>query len=544
MPLPMFTGKVNYKNSQLVTGVNGGLNSIGTATSIQDNQWTEHYGWNIKPDATIVQNSGEWEVLDTVSGKCLSPIGYTGSMYQPFVFKELNQGTSYLHYPTEDKWRVVNCDTHVQTEYAYPTASAIPRFVSNVASFSTQAGTYAVCAYINTNPATVVPEISVMPYSGGAITSYTPAVWGTGYGCRPRQIISHVNRIFAINKNVLSWSKAGTWNDWYGSVPGVEGYVALDNGYWVFERESNIYSMLMFNGALYLFGDKNVYQFSGYSPETFSSEVVLQNTGVYDWRRTCATNTAIYYFSEGEMWEYDGGGSTHSISSGQYVLGGITKDIDDTYLDMNVMFDGNYVIIHFTHGEKEPILSFDGLYKTDEYWFNTKLRTWSIQGATLSPVVETQSNYVYRSVIHDIVDMTTYFTYEYDIVSNVGLASLATYGAYRGAKPYALISKAFTNGSATQSALSNIWLQYKLSDITTATDITVSMSRLTTGDTDWTIVWHGENILGTGDIQTQRIMIPMNMMMTSEFYRIKIECSGALMTLYPYTREVRTKARG
>ena len=539
MPLPMFTGKVNYKNSQLVTGVNGGLNSIGTATSIQDNQWSEHYGWNINMDGTITQNSGDWVVLDTVSGNYPAPLNSTTNLVTPFVFNEINQGTTYIHYPSNDKWRVVNCTTHVQTEYAYPTAGASPIYIFNVTSFSTQAGTYAIVAYQDKTASK--GELSKMVYSGGAITSYIPPVWNSGF---PWQTISHVNRIFAIVGNVLSWSMAGIWNDWYGSIPGTDGYVSEDNGYWVFERESSIRSMLVFNGALYLFGDKNIYQFSGYSPETFSSEVVLQNTGVYDVRRTCASNNAIYYFSDGEVWEYDGGGSTHSISSGQYVTGGIPKDIDDVYSGITMHFDGVNVIIHFTHGEKEPILSFDGLYKTDEYWFNTKLRTWSIQGATLSPVVETQSNYKYRSVIHDIVDMTTYFTYEYDIVSNVGLASLATYGAYRGAKPYALISKAFTNGSATQSALSNIWLQYKLSDITTATDITVSMSRLTTGDTDWTIVWHGENILGTGDIQTQRIMIPMNMMMTSEFYRIKIECSGALMTLYPYTREVRTKARG
>jgi hypothetical protein len=126
---------------------------------------------------------------------------------------------------------------------------------------------------------------------------------------------------------------------------------------------------------------------------------------------------------------------------------------------------------------------------------------------------------------------------------NMGFASSATFGAQGKLAPV-IVSKAFYNGSATQSALANIWLQYKLSDTTTATDITVSVSRLTTGDTDWTVVYRGENLLGTGDIQTQRVIMPMNMMATSEFYRIKIECDGALMTLYPYTREVRTKARG
>lgn len=360
----------------------------------------------------------------------------------------------------------------------------------------------------------------------------------------PTQIVSHANRIFALDdKNTLWWSRAGApfniapmTDSWYSAIS--ESTVLEDAGYWVVERERILEDMCVLNDAIYLFGRQNIYVFQGTNYDTFNLSIIVSDFGIRGDQyvtHLCTSRNMAYLIDDGNVYEFNGQSAPRLISHSIFVNTGLTNGVlggiaqtDLTHIAANR--DTVYVYQKWHY-----MLTEDIVYREYIYEFDIKTRTWwKVSGfntatTTLDTLFKVQivPSYDMASVYSVVSEMdATRKFYIYNIV-----------GTLNGT-PY-IVTKAFNTNPSNMETLTSIILQLKGTKDTTA-DLRLLYS-LKDEEDDFIEFWHHEDYIFNGDLENIYVPVPVSIIANSHHYRIKLEVSGSAVIVYNIERRFRTR---
>ena len=371
----------------------------------------------------------------------------------------------------------------------------------------------------------------------------------------PRCIEVYSNRVFVITGfNKLWWSKAGTYGaaaeDWYGGGS-TEDFLTEDAGYWILENEPILYHIVNFNSALYIFSPENIYALTGYSEETFSMARVYSGIGANSYTsfsHPTFSNNKLYFIYSNHVYEMSGGNYpvvidmpiimngeiTNGMSGGfdGSILAGLYTDwglaTDSTW---GVTSDDNYVYIYNRFmSYVEADTDTNRIYR-----FDIKHRKWTkISGFSTS-----SDMFSYSGGCEIIVPSSHPLVWYRQWIGPMNQQIRLYNGTPESSSVYTYVSKAFSIGSFGTNMLKAIWLQY---NVPSSADISVYISKQSSGDSDWIQIAQLENVNTTGLVQSTRIIVPTFATMLTQFYRIKIVSNG-YAKFYSYTREIRSNMR-
>lgn len=367
----------------------------------------------------------------------------------------------------------------------------------------------------------------------------------------PMQIVSHANRIFALDdKNTLWWSKAGNpfnigiLDSWYTAI--TESTVLEDAGYWVVERERIMQDMCVMNESIYIFGRQNIYIFQGTNYDTFQLSLLVSDFGIRGdmyVNHLCVSRNTAYLIDDGDVYEFNGQSVPRIISHAIFVNTGLTNGVLGGFAKTeltHITADANYVYVYQKwHMPLTPEI----VNREYIYMFHINTRTWwKVSGFndstslisnefTVDLVPSFDRSKVFAVVSdYDETDVGTpddRYWYIYDVVGTMN----TTY-------PY-VVTKAFNNVPSSQETLTAVILQMQaLKDATC--DIKAYYS-LTTSGTDFVEFWHNEDYIFNGDLENVFIPIPVSLIANSHHYRLKFEFMGDEVIVYNIERRFRVR---
>lgn len=361
----------------------------------------------------------------------------------------------------------------------------------------------------------------------------------------PTKIVSHANRIFALDdKNTLWWSRAGApfniapmTDSWYSAI--TESQVLEDAGYWVVERERRLEEMCVLNEALYLFGRQNIYIFQGTNYDTFQLSMLISDFGIKGdmfVKHLALSNNACYVVDDGNVYEFDGQGRPRLISHPIFVNTGLTNgvlggipQIEFSHLtaDRNRLYYYQKWHCPLT----EDVINYEYLYI-----FDFKTRTWW-KTSGLNNATTTLSTSFHVQLVPSY-DMSKVYAVVSDWTAVRYWYLYSVFGTANTDSPY-IISKAFNTMPSTQETLTAIILQLQ-GVVDTASDLKLYYS-LTTDTDDFVEFWYNEDYIFSGDLENIYIPVPVSIIANSHHYRIMFESAGSSVVVYNIERRFRTR---
>jgi hypothetical protein len=366
------------------------------------------------------------------------------------------------------------------------------------------------------------------------------------------------------------WSAiAGTDTITFGVGP-AGGYVQDDAGYWTMEKERNLIDLDVISNVLYVFATNHVYAFSGYSPDTFTLQLVITDIGLVKSGGTFSdlvqANNKLFFINGSDVYEFDGSSAPRIISHPVYVNGNLTNgvvggiELTDSsyqwyelanYWNLSTDKENLYVYI-----EMYPLSLSD--YKMTVYKFNYDTRTWwriSGMDSSLDSIasdfrIKYISDYKNTSM-YTIVNRTggeSFFAY-FDVFDDIGFSHEFTMykGIYdnldeKGVDKYPfIITKAYNTNPSELGTLTTIILMfYGVRD--ESCDIDVQYS-LTANQYDFVSIYKESGHAFTGDIETIEIPVPVSCIANAHHYRLKIIAKGDAIYIYNMERRFRVKGR-
>ncbi len=356
----------------------------------------------------------------------------------------------------------------------------------------------------------------------------------------PKKIVSHMNRLFAIDTgNKFWWSDLGKYDTWYGGAV-AQGYVAEATGYWTIESEARLIDIESIGGMIVVFASSNIYKFQGYNDSTFQFDLMVSGVGADS--DVTVSNGIAYFIFRGEAYELMGSTAvvvsrpiTVNGSNANAVLGGIT--IPATALitatkDYLYIYDPTYYLI--TAGATYDAW---GVYT---YKYDIKKRSWW-KSATIAmnfvPHGENYSLYIFiipygnRSSVYMVttgIAASSHFGYVYR-EANSAVTGMSSY----------ITTKAFNTSPSEMETLTSVILQLKRSVAGNAT-ILMEVSSYDATAT-WVTIYSAVHAL-TEDLST--ISIPMNptLFNNKPYYRLRLTITTTShVFLYNIERHYRTR---
>ena len=314
------------------------------------------------------------------------------------------------------------------------------------------------------------------------------------------------------------WTQGGATPDTItlGTGPVGLGYIQEDSGYWTVERENKILDLCTIGNAIYLFGPSNIYIFQGTSPDTFAIQQIIADMGIHSVTNPGGYNclaTAMnraYFYSNNEIYEFDGNNSPRVITRPVYVNNALT----------------NSIMGGISLSDSEWVLEADdyGLYVYDKtntnvfyYYFHFESRTWWKQSGMVSADVGAASAIIIRYVHSFSKKRTFSFITVNDTIADVFFS--LQLGKVQSNQPF-IVTKAFNTNPSETGTLTELILMVGAESGYTA-DIEVLYSLSEDAD-DFQLIKTFENLEFNGDIQILSVPVPVSYIASSHHYRIKL----------------------
>lgn len=350
------------------------------------------------------------------------------------------------------------------------------------------------------------------------------------------------------------WSAvAGTDKIKIGVTTVANGYAKDDAGYWTFENERILNGIAKLGSNLYIWSDTNIYVFSGYSYDTFSSQKYVSdigcnsatgNTVSYD--LVTVSNNLAYFLYSGDIYEFNGSDYPKIISRPVIIHGqnsngvacGIVPVSDSNLWALTC--DKDYLYYYDTYhtvGSGETADTYIYLYY---YKFDIKARTWwkytgfSIARATSNDSVE--SFYLPqpdRSGMYALYASTISATSVYRVLTNMGMNTEVN--------PY-LVTKAYNTKPSETATLTNIIILFRGSTSAITGDFKVYYS-LTERDDDFEELWSENGYDFSGDVEMIDIPCMQSAISRAHHYRLKIKIEPSVDSSYVYLYNIERRFR-
>jgi len=431
------------------------------------------------------------------------------------------------------------------SEYGFPANFYPQNSYYSSCNFATQAANYVVFSYSD------LKKLIYVNVDTSAIATVTLPFY-------PKRIVSHANRIFAIDtRNTIWWCKAGTFTnatDWYGIAPSGSSVIE-DSGYWVIERERLLSELFVIDNNLFIFGTQNIYIFSGYSYDTFAMQIAFPNLGIEsetNIRYGVQTNKNVYFISsynpEGTKWlgsdevqyyiyEFNGSSFPTVISKPIIEAGQITNGMLGS-IDMykqngmtHLSADSTYVYVY------KKAYNYNLIQDNLMYVFDIKTRTWwkrnsfsykigyndALMDVIYFPSINKDATY---SITNNIVSKN------FDLYDDIGII---------GSNSSYIITKAFSSLPTDKETLTAIIFQLKA---TAGTDLAYTLSISNSIDQDdFKIAKQVDHHIATGTIENVEIFLPVSIVPNVRQYRIKLQVFNGKCYIYNIERRFRVRGR-
>lgn len=377
----------------------------------------------------------------------------------------------------------------------------------------------------------------------------------------PRRLVSHANRVFAIDdKNSIWWCAAGDLTGWYGSTR-ANSYVNEDAGYWTIETEVDFSEISVINNVLYVFSRNNIYAFRGYDYDTFSMGLVIAGIGVdrptmtYKTRLLASSNNISYFYYNGDVFQFDGS-NYPSIISRQTMVGGNVSNsliggIEVLYPTVvGLVADKNFLYVYRTGGKASAAYP----TYTDFFKFDIRERTWwKISGFNLNQTFLVDATEYHVLCVPKIADGDGIHAIISVLRARPTLTMWDGGSAYPGnflgfvnsavsSKP-AFVSKSFSSAPSNEETLTDVIINFQATaGVTVVFDLYKSYQ--SSGGT-FGLCAPSTSIVATGDIQTlQMPLYPDNATysLPGHHYRLKLAFTSGTL-IFGFERRYRTKGR-
>jgi hypothetical protein len=339
-----------------------------------------------------------------------------------------------------------------------------------------------------------------------------------------------------------SWVISGTEDTiQFGVAPISGGYVQEDSGYWTIEEEKSLTDICVMSDNLYIFAPDNIYVFRGYSYDSFALKRVVVSIGIKNTinpkKWITSINNKCYFYSNGDIYEFNGYDSPRLISHPEYtngslsngVLGGIS-DIPETY---SLASDNNNLYLYnssvFLHNIN-PYYVFDVQGRS---WWK---RSGFTKNNSVYSTIAFKVNYITMSNTDDIITFIS-------VNTTTGITDFIDMHYEKGHKglysPY-LITKAFNTNPSELGTLTSIILEIK-GTAAAKSDIILYYSVTSNADDFIEFKRYTQHEF-TGDIEIIDIPVPIAYIANKHHYRIKIECSAST-EIFNIERRFRVRGR-
>lgn len=469
--------------------------------------------------------------FETISGSGTFQVGYVSDA-NTFVYTSTTSLTAsdncdiILGYITKIN---LFTDTYTQsniTSLGYPTYAPDSKVYSSCL-FSTEASNYVVFSYSALK--------KLFYHNGSSVAAVTIPFY-------PHKLITHANRIFAIDdKNKLWWSAAGDFKDaadWYGSGT-TESSVVEDSGYWTVERERKLSEIAVIGNTLYIFGTNSIYAFSGYDYDTFALQVIVPDVGVangYNVRHLTQTGNVVYFISGNDIYEFDGSTAPRVISRSIEINGTLSNGV----LGSIDLTDSNYNFISSDENRVYVSAGAYGILSTHDpvlYVFEIRNRTWWKYSGINTDATGIGTVFAYRYFNSQNRD-TTYAVVS-DIDSNKFYA-FESIGFTGDTIPF-VVTKAFSTLPTDKQTLTSLALQFQAAE---DADLYIHVQLSTSAeDDDFETIKEYDHYIANGKIETLELFLPIRLVSRASHYRVKIQISNAICYLYNIERRFRTTGR-
>ena len=346
-----------------------------------------------------------------------------------------------------------------------------------------------------------------------------------------------------LSATISGWTINGTAdNITVGVAPVGLGYVTDDAGYWTLEKEVVLHDFCTMSNNLYIFCASSIYQFQGYSYDTFALTQVIADIGIdrminpNGYKKVATVHNNAYFVYNSEVYEFDGGNYPKVISrplvingqSGNGIMGGIS-------------FTGEPWVVTSTADELY-LYNYAGL-TAYYYIFRFETKTWWKMSGMLKADIASNDAikimYIPYFTNQDIYNFISIFSagQGYVLSEQLGCTQGTTY-------PF-VVTKAFNTNPSEVGTLTDIIIMLQGTAGNTA-DVRLQFS-ITAGADDFTDIIAYDNYIFNGDVEIMSILMRIADIINTHHYRLKLSIGSLSSTnpvyVYNIERRFRTKGR-
>lgn len=361
-----------------------------------------------------------------------------------------------------------------------------------------------------------------------------------------------------------NWVTSGNADDIKLGVGAVgNGYVQQDAGYWSMEQERTLIDMAVIGNSLFIFSDVNVYELSGYSPDTFnlakrivdigcdSSQTIIDSYYLNMPLMTTSNNT-IYFVFAGDIYEFNGNDYPRIISrpleangaSINGMFGGIEPDTLVTY---SLVADKDYLYYYQTAFDDSVTDDVEGNQYIQLYIYKFDLRSrswWKISGFSSMNTHENDFVSAYYVTEPDRSGLYSIFSFQqYDngISANEQWILNTHIGFNPVEKPY-FITKSYNTNPSEKSTLTQIIMQLESRTWPSAFTFRISYS-LTNDKDDFVPLYEDFEHIFDGSIENITVNVGNSAIAKASNYRLKFEVDDFTDGVYAFIYNIERRFR-
>lgn len=338
----------------------------------------------------------------------------------------------------------------------------------------------------------------VKVYSGSTLTNLANAPTGLNF------LVGHENRLYGAVKNSLHYSALRKPTDW--TTVDQSGQIDIENN-----GGENITSVVNGTGKIVVFMAHSMHELYGTGPKNYRLQLISDEIGCVNHFSAVNVGGILFFLSHDGIYRYGGGAVPKKDFSlpVQSILDRVNVSAWNT-VTAGTDSERYYISLPID-GSTTPNITLE---------YDPKFQTWNVWDFGFIPSAYTRIGEVMYigSRTGKIVKM--------EGTTNDGVPI-----------PYSLETKPFTfNSLAADNRLYRLWL---VADVPIGSTLSVSINNNASSQ-NWKVV---QTVAANVDLQTARILIPVDQSFHHQWVRIKIEGTGPV-TIHELSRQERVFRMG
>jgi hypothetical protein len=333
----------------------------------------------------------------------------------------------------------------------------------------------------------------VKRYDGSTVQNLANAPANLNY------IVQHDNRLYGAVGNTIYFSALSKADDWSTAKDAGQIVLETNNGQQIIGLRSG-------NQHVTVFKNSSIHELFGTGPNNYRLIEVAADIGAYS-NKAITVVSGVMYFISNKIYQYSGGSQPDWTFSKpvQNYINGINPAAVSKCVAGNNGKNVYFAIPYGTATECNMILEYDTQYGVWYIWDN---------------VAPTQ--------------FTRILDKWYMGDSNGNVYQMGTGNTDNGvATAWKWVSPPY--GAQNLTRRNNWYNMWLLVDLPAGSTLNVSLSKLSSGDSDWTLV---KSITAQNGIQNARVIIPLASVAMSNFIRIKLDGTG-FFRIFELDRQMR-----